>query len=99
MVEQLKTSAGWNVKNNSSWSGTYGSSYTTESLDSIDTQPTQNCRISLPMDPHSMNRVIWNIAGLLFVVYDAVMIPLSLMVLSNVASWDLIMDLVTNMYW
>lgn len=52
-----------------------------------------------PLNPHSTGRLIWDIFGLLLVLYDIVMIPLVQMVLQHVNQFIFIMYLVANSFW
>merc|ERR1719330_1610410 len=60
------------------------------------------CKCSCPLNPHSWFRLVWDLLGLAFVVYDTVMIPLLLFVLPSRASeHDFLnsLSLVINVFW
>lgn len=60
--------------------------------------PIMYFHLNLPLDRNSPGHLLWDIAGLLFVVYDAVMIPLVLMVLQGTSA-RAGMSVIVNIFW
>lgn len=56
-------------------------------------------RCELPLNPFSNRRMIWDLVGLIFVIYDIVMMPFVQMVLQQPSSFDNVVSLVSNIFW
>lgn len=59
----------------------------------------QYCRFKFPLNPHSLIRLIWDFIGLALVIYDAVTIPLMLMVFPPGTDLGKLMPIVSCTFW
>lgn len=55
--------------------------------------------IEFPISPHSRVRLAWDLLGMLLVMYEAVTIPVLLLLLPSRDRVDIRVDIVLNIYW
>lgn len=56
-------------------------------------------RLELPLDPHSMSRLVWDTIGMLLILYDMMIIPLSQMVYQEQKDYEMPVNLAINTFW
>lgn len=62
-------------------------------------RPSLSGSLSLPVSPHTTRRLAWDLLGLILVLYEAITIPILLLVLTAQDRIDGTLDFVFNIYW